>query len=173
MGSRLLFLFVACSSWTLHSSSPCQLPASEPDRAPVANAIGRFFGIGYSAGYHARYESRLGWMRYVPDHADLPSSSYAIGGLPADTMGTHLPASLQGATDTRASTTPDALPAVTGALPAVADSNTEAPRPWPWNSRPPADRVRQFFKPQVGPAPGAATRQLDAPSPSDQRSGPR
>ncbi len=44
----------------------------QQSRAPFANAVGRFFGFGYSAGYHSQAESRFGWHRYVPDQNKVP-----------------------------------------------------------------------------------------------------
>ena len=66
MRSIRLALFAVGCSWIASYQAGYQLRANEAERAPVANAIGRFWGFGYSAGYHARYESRLGWNRYVP-----------------------------------------------------------------------------------------------------------
>ena len=72
-------------------SCASMLPAADHDRAPVANAVGRFWGFGYSAGYHARYESRLGWNRYVPDRVASYRSPASPDvrhdfGLPANAM---------------------------------------------------------------------------------------
>ena len=51
---------------SLSTASQASSVASEPERAPLANSVGRFWGFGYGAGYHARYESRFGWNRHVP-----------------------------------------------------------------------------------------------------------
>ena len=67
----------AISAIALLCSFAPTLPAADHDRAPIANAVGRFWGFGYSAGYHARYESRLGWNRYVPDR--VASNRYSAG----------------------------------------------------------------------------------------------
>lgn len=63
---RALLTFAICCS--LYAPSLAQ----DQDRAPMLNAFGRFWGIGYSAGYHARSESRFGFHRYVADHNVVP-----------------------------------------------------------------------------------------------------
>ena len=178
----------------LSSSAHTNTVASEPDRAPLANAVGRFWGFGYSAGYHARYESRFGWYRHVPamdasgptfPRAHLPSLSLPGAKMFSvfDNSGTSPALHAHGwpigqSRDCNSETVPDYVPrrfepapktilesgAARAAVPVVPTAPTPAATP----TAPLADGwMRRMLKPHAD-APNSTTNRADAQSPSDR-----
>lgn len=140
--------------------------AQEQEHAPLLNSIGRFFGVGYSAGYHARYDTRLGIKHTPPGQNVVPSpyhrNAYTI---PAASHMPFVHNSVQGA--------PIGPNAKQGATVRSGNTATEpsaetipaVPRK---PSVPPPSWLRPFLKPD-GTTLEPNSNKPDAPSPSDRR----
>jgi hypothetical protein len=152
---------------SLIGSSFCMLGSvhGQEERAPMANAVGRFFGFGYSAGYHAQAESRYGFHRYTPTHNVVPQPPRGIYAAPMTPYGQ--PA--YGAAYAQPIMAP-AIPSQMGQpIPMSSAEFVPAPSAQPAKPvEPPPGWLKQFLKDQP-PAIPESDNLLDEESPSDRR----
>ena len=146
--------------------------AQDQDRAPMLNAFGRFWGIGYSAGYHARTESRFGVHRYTPEQNVVPQPPRGLAAIPSMHSGhsygsatsygsqpAHAPMNNGYAGSTLSAPTPAPMPAASQSAPAPATKPVEPPPNW----------LKQYIKPNGENSKSNAEELLNDNSPSDRK----
>ncbi len=139
--------------------------AQEQEHAPLLNAFGRFWGIGYSAGYHARTDSRLGLHHYSPTHNVVPQPPRGLYANPNLYAGGAIPNAMSYAHAMPMNGSIN-MPTPAPALVSPQNQNIVPAPPKPVD--PPPNWLKQYIKPNGEGDKNRSDELLNESSPSDR-----